>query len=161
MSDHYSVIPNEDVGNRLFAAMGAYAGVYDGYLFSLIKRYIGERYEHGLWELRQYPNGALALVLPSQDQVTVQGCSDLMSLEAVTLFLNIQLLSTLCEVTYSKGDQSANERFHDLAHALRDAVSGLIRFVVDDQGISEPTEEHLSLPMHKHPESQLIYQLLN
>ncbi|WP_312924366.1 hypothetical protein [Stutzerimonas nitrititolerans] len=161
MPDHYLVIPNENAGDRLAGAMGAFAAVYDGYLFTLMKGRVGEQYQHGLWELRQYHNGALALVLPSQDMVTVEGCNEQMSLEAVSLFLNIKLLSRLCEVAFSKGDEVANERFHDLAHALRDAVSGLMNFILHDQGISEPGEEHLALPMRGHPESQLIYQLLD
>lgn len=163
--DHYSVIPNEQAGDRLAAIMGKYAATYDGDLFTAMARLAGPQYPHGLWELREFSNGAMAMVLTSQEQVVIPNYSDLcdetLSLEAASLVANCIVLSSNCMKAFEAGDESANERFHDLYHALRHAIAGVMNFRIADTGIAEPTEEDLQLPRAKHPESEVINRLLN
>ncbi len=105
------------------------------------------------------------MVFPSQELVTCT-CHGLMkdiemSMEALSLVANAYVLAAIQNAAYSQDDEAGTERFHDLYHGVRDAVSGLMRFIITDQGIKDPTEEELLLPRSSHPESQKIHDMMS
>ena len=161
----YPVIPNEEAIDRMVRFMGMQFINFDGNIYSTFRSLSGNAYDGGLWEFREYPNGAVVMVYPSQEMVTCT-CHGLMkdvemTLEALSLVANAFVLRGIQNAAVLHGDDADAERLHDLYHGVRDAVSGLMNFVITDQGISEPTEQDLLKPRSPHPESQKFYDMLD
>lgn len=161
----YTVVPNEAAIERMVRLMGMQYINYDGNLFNTFRALAGKAYTGGLWEYREYPNGIVVMVYPSQDLVTCT-CHGLMkdiemSLETLSLVANGFVLAGLQNLAETHNDHESSERLHDLYFGVRDAVSGLMNFVITDQGIREPAEEDLLKPRSRHPESQKFFDMLS
>lgn len=127
----YETIPNELSGDYLVQRLGPYAGaMFDTNLYRLMVSMCGDKYTGGLLELRVYPNGAFALVVPTADVIDVNTMSQRQikcSVEAVSYAANSMLFNGLCERAAFNDDDEAMTKFYDLTHGLGDALKGSMR----------------------------------
>jgi len=161
----FKEIPNEQIIDYLVQRIGHMAAEYDNNLFNLMRKFAPEHYDGGLWEVREYPNGAFAYVLPEDTIVprvhslnqTPVSCS----LEALSVAANLFQLSFLVEAAAEHNDFEMAERFRLYYDALYDVVFGRRNFMVENNAPRKPTEEELNAPRLSFPESDAISALID
>lgn len=166
-SKPYTVIPNEQMGNVIHQYFGPYFMTFEQSSFALMSKWAGDAYKGGMWELRRYPNGAIAMVFPdTAEKHPVYGPNQTAdaTLEAISLAVNLAVINGISQAVYL--NKQDNTRYHDLYFALKDSISGLMRFIVnEDCTIRTATEEdlvvHERMGNLKHPESRVIFAINN
>lgn len=164
----YDVIPSEE--NPLYTVFGAACVPYEQYIYYFMTKMCGDAYQGGSWEFRKYPNGALAMVFPSDkviDPVTLNGYSVTCSLEAISYAINLIVVSGVGSEASNKGSEALQNLCHDMYHGLLDMLAGRMRFIItpgEGDGFRDPSEEEIAavLPrLRKHPELSAIGEIID
>lgn len=166
----YNLIPVTP--DNLFKYTGNYFQAFEQGVLNVMRKMCPD-YEGGSYEFRLYPNGAFAMVLPDdgkKHKVTpfngyyVDDCS----FEAISLAANLTLYSHICCAAFEKNDTKHNQMFHDQFHALKDALCGVLRFVVvpgSEEGTRPPTDaEEMDFEQvggRAHPELGAIMEIID
>lgn len=129
----YNLIPVTP--ENLFKYTGNYFHKFEQGVFNVMRKLCPD-YIGGAYEFRLYPNGAFSMVLPddgSKHKVTPFNCSYVSdcTLEAISLAANLTMYSHLCCEAFEKNDTKHNQMLHDQFHGLKDALCGIMRYVVD------------------------------
>src|SRR5262245_14203012 len=97
--DRYTEIPNQHIIADLINRIGDYAAIYDQHLLNLMRKMSDGVYDGGLWELRIYPNGAFAYMLPDStivpQVISFNQSRVSCSLEALSFAANLFVLGNL------------------------------------------------------------------
>lgn len=168
MNQPYDVIPNEE--NPLLKHFGDACVPLENYVYYFMDKMCGDAYKGGMWEFRRYPNGAVCMVFPDQtkiDPVTFNGNYVTCSLEAISYAAWLMVLSSLSMDMNNKGRDDLCNTIHDQYHGLLDAISGLVRFMINETIGGDcrdltPEEEETIVPrLQKHPELSAIAAIID
>lgn len=129
----YDLIPVTP--DNLFKYTGNYFHKFEQGVYSVMRKMCPD-YTGGSYEFRLYPNGAFAMVLKDDGETKhkvvpfngnyVDDCS----FEAISLAANLTMYSHLCCEAFEKNDTKHNQMMHDQYHGLRDALCGIMRYVI-------------------------------
>lgn len=165
----YTLVSSEE--NPLYRHFGSLCVPYENSVMNFMRVHGGDAYTGGVYQFRLYPNGSLVMALPdTETKITYQSnggmCDISISLECLSYVAAAVYWNRLCWHADEIDDQRTLEFARDNFDAIKDAVSGLFRFVLlDDIGYREPTEEELLQAVnfidHAHPESQQFYACID
>ncbi|MFV3332595.1 hypothetical protein ACNFIA_16785 [Pseudomonas sp. NY15437] len=162
---NYRIIPNEQASHFLHLKIGRQSANYANNLYTVMNSMMGGRFAGGMWELREYTNGAVAMVLPDQQQVVAAcyGCQqDLeISLEALSLVASAMLFVRLCEKAVLHGDEDEALHLRNLHDVLLEALAGRMDLVMRDGKLIQSEAQDLTLPREKHHEWAQIRRFLD
>lgn len=156
--------------DTLFKKLGAYCIGWEQMVLNSMKRILGDEYHGGSYEVREYLNGAFALVLPdvgSKKIVRFGHSQETMTLEAASFFSNLTAFTNCNAIAYERNDFEGNQAMHDYYHALKDVVSGRYNFVIDvgaPDGVRPLNEEELAKVQAEgtpHPERASILSMID
>ena len=161
----FKEIPNEQIIGYLQQRIEHAAAFFDTNLFALMRKFAPDHYDGGLWEVREYPNGAFAYVLADDTIVprvnSLNQSSISCSIEALSVATNLFVLGYFVEAALEHDDEPMAERFCLYRDALYEAVFGHRTFIVENNVRRAPTEEELAAPHNSFPESDAISALID
>lgn len=166
----YVVIPSEQ--NPLYTHFGAACVPLEQMQYPRMDAMCGEHYQGGLWEFRQFANGALAMALPEAtviEPVTENQNYVKASLEAVSLAAWMITLRRVMERAAHGGNQQLVQLLNDHFFGLKDALGGFIEFVITPgvgQGYREVTAAEkrqfkVDGKLQKHAEYSAILSIID
>lgn len=163
----YSTLPLTP--EKMFEIYGPYCVAFEQAVFNAMRHLLQDQYQGGAYELRQYPNGAVALVLPESDKVTARYgmAEESLTFEGASFAANIIALGQLLEVAHQRSDHTNQQRQHYQYYGILDALRGSIDVMVDPthpEGHRAPTDEerHQLSPIAKsHADQQAIMRLID
>ncbi len=156
--------------DALYKKLGVYCVAWEQMVLNVMTYLLGSEYQGGSYEIREYLNGAFALVLPDQGEkktVRFQQNEESMTLEAASFVANLMAFSACNSTAYEKEDEAGNLMLHDYYFALKDAVSGRYGFIIDasaEDGTRPLNEDELvkvQAEAKSHPEQNAILRMID
>ncbi|WP_095158259.1 hypothetical protein [Pseudomonas sp. Irchel 3E13] len=164
----YTVLPTTPA--TLHQKLGAYCVAWERTVLNAMRGLLGQAYEGGSYEIRQYLNGAIAMVLPEEGpkSVIVLGHNaEEITLEAASFVANLIAFSACNATAFENDDAEGNQTLHDLYFALKNAVSGRYDFVIDANApegtrpLNEAEMAKVLVEVKPHPESDAILRFID
>ncbi|HHH9443053.1 TPA: hypothetical protein ACP32N_005041 [Pseudomonas aeruginosa] len=161
----YRVIPNDQASDFLHLKIGRQSSHYANNLYTVMNSQMEGRFYGGMWELREYNNGAVAMVLPDDERVQAacHACQQELqiSLEALSLVASVLLYARLCEKAYMHGDEEEAMHLRNLHDVLLEAIAGRMDCELREGKLVHPAAEDLKQPREKHPELEQIRRFID
>ncbi len=156
--------------DALYKKLGVYCVAWEQMVLNAMTYLLGGEYQGGSYEIREYLNGAFALIIPDQDakKVVRYGHSEeSMTLEAASFVANLMAFSACNSTAIDKEDEAGNLMLHDYYFALKDVVSGRYGFIIDasaEDGTRPLYEDELATVQTEakpHPERTAILRMID
>jgi hypothetical protein len=154
----------------LYQKLGMYCVGWEQMVLSAMRRLMGDEYQGGCYEFREYLNGGFAMILQDEGPkkvVTLGHSQETMTLEAASFVANLQAFSICNEIAVEKDDADGNQMLHDFYFALKNVVSGRYDFVIDataPDGTRTPNDAELARILAEaqpHPEGTAILRIID
>lgn len=164
----YTILPTTPV--TLHQKLGVYCVAWEQTVLNAMRRILGQTYDGGSYEIREYLNGAIAMVLPEEGpkkSIALGQSAEEMTLEAASFVANLIAFSACNTTAFESDDVEGNQTLHDLYFALKDAVSGRYGFVIDanaPEGTRPLNDTELAKVLAEgkpHPESEAILRIID
>lgn len=164
----FTIIPTTPAA--LHQKLGLYCVAWEQMVLNVMAYLLGSEYQGGSYEIREYLNGAFALVLLEQGEkktVRFQHNEESMTLEAASVVANLMAFSACNSTAIERNDESGNQMLHDYYFALKDVVRGRYGFIIDastEDGTRPLIEEELAKVMAEakpHPERSAILRMID
>ncbi len=156
--------------DALHKKLGLYCVAWEQMVLNVMTYLLGSEYQGGSYEIREYLNGAFALILPDQGTKKVVRFGqneESMTLEAASFVANLMAFSACNSTAFEKEDEAGNLMLHDYYFALKDVVSGRYSFIIDasaEDGTRPLNEVELAKVQAEakpHPEQSPILRIID
>lgn len=154
----------------LHQKLGLYCVAWEQMVLNVMAYLLGSEYQGGSYEIREYVNGAFALILPEQGEkktARFQQNEESMTLEAASFVANLMAFSACNSTAFERKDEAGNQMLHDYYFALKDVVSGRYGFIIDastEDGTRPLNEDELAKVQAEakpHPEQSAILRMID
>ena len=156
--------------DALHKKLGLYCVAWEQMVLNVMTYLLGSEYQGGSYEIREYLNGAFALVHPEQGEkktARFQQNEESMTLEAASFVANLMAFSACNSTAFERKDEAGNQMLHDYYFALKDVVSGRYGFIIDasvEDGTRPLNEDELAkfqAESKPHPEQSAILRMID
>ena len=156
--------------DALHKKLGVYCVAWEQMVLNAMAYLLGNKYQGGSYEIREYLNGAFALIFPDQGakKVVRYGHSEeSMTMEAASFVANLMAFSACNSTAIEKEDEAGNLMLHDYYFALKEVVSGRYGFIIDasaEDGTRPLNEDELvkvQAEAKPHPEQNAILRMID
>ncbi|WP_426157879.1 hypothetical protein [Pseudomonas sp. TSRC2-2] len=154
----------------LYKKLGVYCVAWEQMVLNAMTYLLGGEYQGGSYEIREYLNGAFAMIIPDQAAKKVAKYGhreESMTLEAASFVANLMAFSACNSTAIDTEDEAGNLMLHDFYFALKDVVSGRYGFIIDasaDDGTRPLNENELATIQSEakpHPERIAILRMID
>lgn len=157
----FSLIHSAQVDSFLMDQLGAGAA-FNLKVFNIMRLLADDQYQGGTWDLRVYPNGSFALVLPSPNEIEADapaGPAQRCSAEAASLAASLMAFHLLYRGAEQHRALDRQRHYRRLFDALLEQLSGKVTFVIEGESIRPASEAEQAAANEPHPEFDAIYNI--
>jgi len=153
----------------LFDIYGTYCHKFEQTVLTAMRHLLRDQYADGAYELRKYPNGSVALVLPALDQVSASFgmTEESITLEGASIAANLIAIGQLMVVADEREDESNKLIQYNQYYGLKDALKGQVNFIIDTtqpdgyRSLTDDEKATLKTAAQRHPDEEAIRNLVD
>lgn len=153
----------------LFDIYGTYCHTFEQTVLTAMRHLLRDQYTDGAYELRKYPNGSIALVLPALDQVSASFgmTEESITLEGASIAANLIAIGQLMVVADEREDESNKLIQYNQYYGLKDALKGQVNFIIDTtqpdgyRSLTDDEKATLKTAAQRHPDEEAIRNLVD